>query len=53
MVEEPLKWEIAAQHRQRALAGASKGTLCVCQLPGGPSLNQICKQEKLYVLNSV
>jgi len=38
MVEEAWKLAIAAQNRQRALAGAPVDTPSVCQLPSGPSL---------------
>jgi hypothetical protein len=38
MVEEAWKLAIAAQARQRALAGTPVRTPSVCQLPCGPSL---------------
>jgi hypothetical protein len=39
MVDEAWQLAIEAQDRQRALAGAPVGAPCVCQSPGGPSLN--------------
>jgi hypothetical protein len=38
MVDEAWKLAIAAQDRQRALAGAPVTSPSVCQLPGGTSL---------------
>jgi hypothetical protein len=37
MVEDAWKLAIEVQDHQQALAGASAGTLLVCQLPSSPS----------------
>jgi hypothetical protein len=38
MIKNDWQLSLAAQDRQRALAGAPGGTSSVCKLPGGPSL---------------
>jgi len=53
MVDEAWHLAIDAQDRQRALAGASVGTLSVCQLPGGPSLKIDPQTREAVSVNSV
>jgi len=53
MVDEAWKLASEAQDCQRALAGAPVGTPSVCQLPGGPSLNNDPQTREAVSVNSV
>jgi len=53
MVDEAWHLAIDTQDRQRALAGASVGTLSVCQLPGGPTLKIDPQTREAVSVNSV
>ena len=53
MGDEAWQLAIEAQDRQLALAGASVGTPCVCQLPGGPSLKINPQTQEAVSVHSV